>query len=100
MGTQRVCIELFYRIRETLGRVTLASRGLEGPFSKCAVVSVFCSGGKLVLVLHTPYVLRVPYICGVVLFFLIWQEIVFGMYVLSVQYSCAVVSVFLLWRES
>ncbi len=33
-------------------------------------------------------------------FYLIWQEIIFGMYVLSVQYSCAVVSVFLLWRES
>ena len=33
-------------------------------------------------------------------FFLFWQEIVFGvMYVLSVQYSCAVVSVFRLWRE-
>ncbi len=46
------------------------------------------------MVLHTPYVLRVPYSCGVVLVFLIWQEIVLGTYVLSVQYSCAVVSVF------
>jgi hypothetical protein len=52
------------------------------------------------MVLHTPNVLRVPYSCGVVLFFLIWLEIVFGTYVLSVQYSCAVVSVFLLCQES
>ncbi len=50
---------------------TLATRGLEEPFFQCAVVSVFCSGGKQVLVLHTPYVLRVPYSCGVVLIFLI-----------------------------
>ncbi len=42
------------------------------------------------------YVLRVQYSCGVVLVFLFWREIVFGVtYVLSVQYSCAVVSVFL-----
>jgi hypothetical protein len=34
-------------------------------------VSVFCSGGKIVLVLHTPYVLKVPYSCGVVLVFLV-----------------------------
>ncbi len=54
----------------------------------------------MVVVLHTPYVLRVPYSCGVVLVFLFWRGIVFGTYVLSVQYSCAVVSVFLLWRES
>ncbi len=47
------------------------------------------------LVLHTTYVLRVPYSCGVVLVFWFWREIVFGViYVLSVQYSCAVVSVF------
>ncbi len=52
------------------------------------------------MVLDTPYVLRVPYNCGVVYVFLIWREIVFGTYVLSVHYSCAVVSVFLLWRES
>jgi hypothetical protein len=53
------------------------------------------------LVLHTSYVLRVSYSCGVVLVFLFRQEIVFGVtYVLSVQYSCAVVSVFLLWPES
>ena len=39
---------------------TLASRGLEEPFfiSSCAVVSVFGSGGKQVLVLHSTYVLR------------------------------------------
>jgi hypothetical protein len=62
-------------------------------------VSVFGSGGKKVLVLHT-YVLRVQYSCGVVLIFWFWQEIVFGVtYVLIVQYSCAVVSVFWLCRE-
>jgi hypothetical protein len=60
-------------------------------------VSVFGSGGKLVLVLHT-YVLRVQYSCGVVLVFLFWREIVFGVtYLLSVQYTCAIVSVFWLW---
>jgi hypothetical protein len=46
-------------------------------FSSCAVVSVFGSGGKWVLVLHT-YVLRVQYSCGIVLVFWFWQEIVFG----------------------
>ncbi len=39
---------------------TLAARGLEEHFFSCAVVSVFGSGGKYVLVLHTTtYVLRV-----------------------------------------
>ncbi len=62
-------------------------------------MSVFGSGGKKVLVLHT-YVLRVPYSCDVVLVFRFWWEIVFEVtYVLSVQYSCAVVSVFWLWQE-
>ncbi len=65
----------------------------------CAVVSVFGSGGKSVLVLHT-YVLRVQYNCGVALVFWSWREIVIDfMYVFSVQYSCGVVSVFWLWRE-
>ncbi len=65
----------------------------------CAVVSVFGSGGKLVLVLHI-YVLRVQYNCGVVLVSWSWWEIVIDfMYVFSVQYSCAVVSVFWLWQE-
>ena len=42
------------------------------------------------------YVSRVQYSCGVVLFFLFWREIIFGItYVLSVQYTCAVVSGFL-----
>ncbi len=50
------------------------------------------------MVLHSTYVFRVPYSCGVVLVFWFWREIGFGVtYVLSVQYSCAVVSVFLLW---
>jgi hypothetical protein len=56
----------------------------------CAVVSVFASGRKLVLVLHT-YVLRVQHNCGVVLVFWSWWEIVIDfMYVFSVQYSCGV----------
>jgi hypothetical protein len=68
-------------------------------FSSCAVVSVFGSGRKQVLVLHS-YVLWVQYSCGVVLVFWFWWEIVFGVtYILSVQYSCAVVSVFWLWQE-
>ncbi len=68
-------------------------------FSSYAVVSVFGSGGKQVLALHT-FVLRVQYSCDVVLVFWFWQEIVFDVtYVISVQCSCAVVSVFWLWRE-
>jgi hypothetical protein len=65
----------------------------------CAVVSVFGSDRKSVLVLHT-YVLREQYNCGVVLVFWSWWEIViYFMYVFRVQYSCEVVSVFWLWRE-
>jgi hypothetical protein len=72
----------------------LAARGLEELFSSCAIVSVFGSGGKKVLVLHT-YVLIVQYSCGIVLVFWFWREIVFGVtYMLSVQCSCAVESVF------
>ncbi len=40
-------------------------------------MSVFGSGGKYVLILHT-YVLRVHYSCGVVLVFWFWWKIVFG----------------------
>jgi hypothetical protein len=51
----------------------------------CAVVSVFGSGRKLVLVLHT-YVRRVQYNCGVALVFWSWREIVIVFtYVFSVQ---------------
>ncbi len=65
----------------------------------CAVVLVFGSDGKSVLVLHT-YVLRVQYNCGVVLVFWSWRKIVIDFtYVFSVQYSCGVVSVFWLRRE-
>ncbi len=83
-------------------------------FSSCAVLSVFGSGEKQVLVYILMYLEyhRVVVLCQffwfwreivfgtyvlhtvVVLcqFFLFWQEIVFGVtYVLSVQYSCAVV---------
>ncbi len=65
---------------------TLASRGLEELFSSCAVVSVFCSGGKQVLGFHTTYVLRVLYHTVVVLcqFFWFWREIVFGVTYYSV----------------
>jgi hypothetical protein len=80
-------------------RIHSLRMGWRNFFSSCAVVSVFGSGGKQVLVLHT-YVLRVQSSCGVVLVFWFWGEIVFGVtYLLSVQYSCAVVSVFWLWRE-
>jgi hypothetical protein len=74
-------------------RNTLAVRGLEELIFSCAVVSVFGSGGKYVLVLHTTTtVLRVQYNCGVVLVFWFWREIVLGVrYVLSVQCSCVVV---------
>ena len=80
---------------------TLASRGLEEPFFSCAVVSVFCSGRKYVLVLRTPYVLIVPYSCGVVLVFLVLAGNSFWCYVCTyctIQ-LCGCVS-FLLWRES
>ncbi len=78
---------------------TLAVHGLEELFSSCGFVSVFGSGRKYVLVLHT-YVLRVQHSFGVVLVFWLWQEIFFCVtYVLSVQIHCAVVSVFWLWWE-
>ncbi len=65
----------------------------------CAVVSVFGSGGKLVLVLYT-YLLRVQYNCDVVLVFWSWRETVIDfMCVFNVQYSCGVVSGFWLWRK-
>ncbi len=58
---------------------TLAARGLEQLFFSCAVVSVFGSGGKYVLVLHTTTsVVRIQYSCGVLLVFWFWREIVFG----------------------
>jgi hypothetical protein len=67
---------------------------LIGQYS-CVVVSLFGSGRKLVLILHT-YVLRVQYNCCVVLVFWSWREIVIDFtYVFSVQYSCGVVPVFL-----
>ncbi len=60
----------------------------------CAGVSVFGSGRKSVLVLHT-YVLRVQYNCGVVLVFWSCRAIVIDFtYVFSVQYSCGVVPFF------
>ena len=55
--------------------------GWRNLFSSCAVVSVFGSGRKLVLVLHTTYVLRVPFSCGVVLVFLVLAGNSFWCYV-------------------
>ncbi len=49
------------------------------------------------MVLHTTYVLRVPYSCGVVFSFLVQAGNSFRCFVhmvLIVQYSCVVVSVF------
>ncbi len=52
------------------------------------------------MVLHTTYVLRVPYSCGVVLGFLVLAGNSFSVtYVLSVQYSSVVVSVFCCCRK-
>ncbi len=46
--------------------------GWRNLFSSCAVVSVFCSGGKYVLFFYyLCIVLGVPYSCGVVLVFLV-----------------------------
>ncbi len=67
----------------------------------CAVVSVFGSGRKKVLVVHTTMYLEYHAVVVLCYFFWFWREIDFGVtYILSVQYSCVVVSVFLLWRES
>ncbi len=64
-------------------------------------MSVFGSGGKLVLVVPTTMYLEYHTVVVLCCFFWFWREIVFGVtYVLTVQYSCAVVSVFLLWREN
>ncbi len=53
-----------------------------GTFFSSAVVSVFGSGGKYVLVLRTTtYVLRVQYSCGVVLVFLVLAGNSFWCYV-------------------
>ncbi len=71
---------------------TLASRGLEEPFSSCAMLCQFLvlAGKRFWFVL-----LRVQYSCGVVVVFWLRWEIVFGVTDLfDVQYSCAVVSVF------
>ncbi len=55
----------------------------------CAVVSVFGSGGKLVLVVDTSMYLEYHTVVVLCSLFWFWREIVFGVtYVLSVQYSC------------
>ncbi len=58
-------------LRLTLSRLQNNPQIWGNFFSSCAVVSVFYSGRKYVLVLHTTYVLRVPYSCSVVLVFLV-----------------------------
>ncbi len=64
-------------------------------------MSVFGSGGKKFLVVHTTMYLEYHTVVVLCYFFWFLREIVFGVtYLLSVQYSCAVVSFFLLWRES
>ncbi len=75
---------------------TLASRGLEEPFSSCAVCCVsFWFWREIGFGLHTHVLLRVQNSCGDMLVFWLQWEIVFGvLHILSVQYSCAVVSVF------
>ncbi len=64
-------------------------------------MSVFGSGGKLVLVVNTTMYLEYHTVVVLCKFFWFWREIVLGVtYVLSLHYSCAVVSFLLLWRES
>jgi hypothetical protein len=77
---------------------TLATRGLEDFFPVVLLCQFFVLAGKRFLVLHTTYVLRVPYSCGVVLGFLFWREIGVGVTYCTIQ-LCGCVS-FLLWRES
>ncbi len=86
---------------QTEKQIHLLCVGWRNLFSSCAVVSVFCSDGKQVLVVHTTMYLEYHTVVVMCEFFWFWREIVFGvMYGLSVQHSCAVVSVFLLWWES
>ncbi len=89
-------------------------------FSSCAVVSVFGSGGKQALVVHTTMYLEYHTVVVLGQFFWFWREIVFGVTSYLVyntvvrlchffccggkvtqctMYSCAVVSVFWLQRE-
>jgi hypothetical protein len=76
------------------GTNTLASRGLEEPFSHVCCVS-FWFWWEKGFGSNTHVLLRVPYSFGGVLVFWLQWEIVFGvLHILSVQYSWAVVSVF------
>ena len=60
---------------------TLAMRGLEEPlFKLCCCVS-FLFWWETGFVLHTTYVIRVPYSCGVVLVFLVLAGNSFWCYV-------------------
>ncbi len=61
--------------------------GWRNLFSSCAIVSVFCSGRKLVLVVHTTMYLEYHTVVVLCQLFWFWRDIVFGVtYVLSVQY--------------
>ncbi len=78
--------------RLTEKQIHLLRVGWRNLFSSYAVVSCqfFVLTGNRFFGLHT-HVLRVQYSCGVVLVFLLWWEIVFGvMYILSVRYSSVV----------
>ncbi len=54
-----------------IGIGTLASRGLEKPFFQLCCCFSFLFWREIGFVLHTTYVLRLPYSCGVVLVFLV-----------------------------
>ncbi len=87
--------------RQTESQIHLLCVGWRNLFSSCAIVSVFCSGGKQVLVLHNTYVLRVPYSCGVELVFLILAGNCFWCY-LRTQCTiqlCGCVSFFVVARK-
>ncbi len=79
-------------IHTTVSKNTLAALGWRNFFSSCAVLSVFGSGWKYVLVYILMYL---EYNTFVVLcqFFWFWWKIVFGTYVLHTV-SCGVVLVF------
>ena len=91
------------KISRTFFVIHLLRVGWRNLFSSCAVVSVFGSGGKQILVLFTMSLCTQSTIqlwCCVS--FLVLEGKSFWCYVrtqCNVQISCAVVSVFWLWRE-
>ncbi len=67
LQTDRQTEKGIHLLRVGWRNLTTLRVGWRNFFSSCAVVSVFGSGGKQVLVLHTSYVLRVSYHTVVVL---------------------------------